>query len=279
VRLAADARAFLAGCRKELRVARRYPARIISILFWPTMLPAVWVLMGRAYSGDGDPAAVSAFAARSGTTEFAGFLFIGYAMYMWLSWLLWGPGTALREEQVRGSLEAVFLTPASRIVPLFAPPIAHLPITFVTLAVMAIAMRVLFGIELAPDAVVRALAVVVLAIPAMYAIGSLFATAVLQIGETGPIVQLVRGIFSLAAGYTFPLAMLPAWAQAAAWTLPPTYVVQDVRDVLFRGTLLVDLLGHIAFLVASAAVISAIAAAAFRVIERSARARGTIGSY
>jgi ABC-2 type transport system permease protein len=200
-------------------------------------------------------------------------------MYMWLSGLLWGPGTALREEQVRGSLEALFLTPTSRAVPLFAPPIAHLPITFVTLVVMTIAMRVLFGIELAPDAVVRALVVVLIAIPAMYAIGSLFAAFVLRIGETGPIVQLVRGTFSLACGITFPIVMLPAWAQAAAWTMPPTYVVSDLRAVLLRGADLAAIASDLAFLAASAVVVAVVAVAVFRFLERSARETGMLGRY
>src|SRR5207244_10892183 len=114
--LASRALAFVAAARQDLRMWRRYPLFILGLLFWPIVLPATWVLMGQAYSGGGDARALAAFAERAGTTEFAGFVFVGYAMYMWLSNLLWGPGTALRQEQIRGSLEAVFLTPTSRLV-------------------------------------------------------------------------------------------------------------------------------------------------------------------
>ena len=276
--LAGDVRAFAAACRKELRVARRYPTQVIGTVFWSVALPGVWVLMGRAFAGD-DPSAKQAFASRAGTAEVAGFVFVGYAMYMWLSWLLWMPGTALRDEQVRGSLEAVFLTPASRLVPLFAPPISHLPRTAATLVFMALAMRVLFGVEVTFDAVVRAIAVVVIAMPATYAIGSLFAIAVLRLGETGPLVQLVRGLFSLASGITFPIAMLPVWAQVAAWTLPPTYIVSDIRAVLLRGAGLADVALDLVFLVVSAATIAVAAALVFRAIERSARITGMLGHY
>jgi ABC-2 type transport system permease protein len=276
---AGDVRAFLAACRKELLLIRRYPATLISMAFWPIALPGFTVLMGRAYSGGGDPQAVSAFAQRAGTADFAGFVFVGYVMYMWLSLLLWGAGTSLRQEQVRGSLEAVFLTPATRLVPLFAPPIAHLPWMVVELAVMGAAMRVLFEVSLSPDSVLRALVVVAVAVPVMYAIGSLFATAVLRIGETGPIVQLVRGLFSLACGITFPLVMLPAWAQTVAWTMPTTYVVNDVRAVLLRGAGLPALAFDLVFLVAAAAVVALVAVVAFRMVERSARETGMLGRY
>lgn len=277
--VAGDLRAFVAAWRKELRISRRYPAMLIGMTFWPILLPSVWVLMGRAYSGSGDPEALAAFAERAGTAEVAGFVFVGYAMYMWLSTLLWGPGTSLRLEQLRGSLEAVFLTPTTRLVPLFAPPIAHLPITVATLALMTVTMRVLFGVEVPLEAIAPAIVVVVVAIPAMYAIGSLFAAFVLRIGETGPIVQLVRGTFVLACGITFPIAMLPAWAQFGAWLLPPTYVVSDIRQVLFRGTGLggigLDLLALALF----AGVIGVLAALLFRVLERGARRSGMLGRY
>src|SRR5256886_17575452 len=138
--LAADARAFVAAARKELRMWRRYPLFILGLLFWPIVLPATWVLMGQAYSGGGNARALAAFAERAGTTEFAGFVFVGYAMYMWLSNLLWGPGTSLRREQIQGSLEATMLTPVSRLILLFGPGMSAIPsmlftfvVTFVTL--------------------------------------------------------------------------------------------------------------------------------------------------
>src|SRR5438445_9211188 len=141
--LVADLRAFVAAVRKELRQVRRYPTLLLSILFWPVLLPTAWVLMGRAYSGN-DPQALAAFAQRAGSPQVAGFVFVGYAMYMWLSTLLWGPGTALRTEQVRGWLEAVFVTPASRLVPLFGPGVAMLIPMAASSVIMVVALWAFF---------------------------------------------------------------------------------------------------------------------------------------
>jgi ABC-2 type transport system permease protein len=277
--LLADLRAFAAATRKELRVMRRYPIFFVGTLFWPVMLPAVWVVIGQAYSGNGDPRALAAFAERAGTSQVAGFVFIGYAMYMWLSTLLWGPGTALRQEQVRGSLESVFLTPASRLVPLFAPPIAHLPFMALDFVISYLTLWLLFGILLPLDAVLRALVVIAVAIPVMYAVGSLFAAFVLRIGEVGPVVQLVRGTFVLACGITFPVAMLPGWAQAGAAALPPTYIVADLRAVLLRSSPLTAIAGDLWILAAMAALVTFGAAVLFRLIERDARRAGTLGRF
>jgi ABC-2 type transport system permease protein len=276
--LAADLRAFAAAIRKELRTVRRYPTQWMGLIFWPVLLPASYVLMGQAFSGS-DARSIAAFAERSGTAEVAGFVFVGFAMYMWLSTILWGPGTALRTEQMRGSLEAVFLTPTSRLVALFGPPAAALPTLVITFVVMGAAMWLIFGVALPLDGVLRSLVVVAFALPALYAIGSLFAAGVLRFGEIGPIVQLIRGVLVLTCGITFPVLMLPGWAQTLAWVLPPTYIVQDIRAVLLRGLGLGDIAGDIAITVGLSALLAALAIVTFRVLERSARRNGMLGRY
>ena len=276
--VAADLRAFLAAARKELRQQRRYPTLFLGLLFWPVLLPATWVLMGHAYSGN-DPQALAAFAERAGSTNVAGFVFIGYAMYMWLSTLLWGPGTALRQEQVRGSLEAVFVTPASRLVPLFGPGVAMLIPMAATFVVMGVALWLLFGVVPPLGAVLEAAVVVVLGIPALYAIGALFAASVLRFGEVGPLVQLIRGMFVLTCGITFPVAMLPLWAQVWAWLMPPTYIVEDLRRLLLGGAGLGEAVPHIAIVLAIAMLTAVLAIIVFRALETSARRSGMLGRF
>jgi ABC-2 type transport system permease protein len=275
---AADARAFLAAARTHLRQQRRYPTYFLGLLFWPVLLPSAWVLMGHAYSGN-DPGALAAFAARAGSENVAVFVFVGYAMYMWLSSLLWGPGTILRQEQVRGTLEAVFLTPASRIVPLFAPGVTALVPMALSFVIMGGALWLFFGIVPPLVAVLRAAVIVALGMPALYAIGSLFSAAVLRFGEIGPIVQLVRGMFVLACGITFPVAMLPVWAQVGAWLLPPTYIVDDIRRVLLRGAGLGDVWANLVTVLLTAALTAMVAVLVFRYLEASARRSGMLGRF
>jgi ABC-2 type transport system permease protein len=276
--LAADFRAFIAAARKELRQQRRYPTLFLGQLFWPVMLPASWVLMGQAYSGN-DPQALAAFAERAGSANVAGFVFVGYAMYMWLSSLLWGAGTALRQEQVRGSLEAVFVAPASRLVPLFGPGVATLIPMGLTFVVMGVALWLLFGVVPPLAAVAQAAVVVVLGVPALYAIGALFAASVLRFGEVAPIVQLIRGMFVLACGITFPVAMLPLWAQVWAWLMPPTYIVDDIRRLLLQGARLGDMVPHITIVLSLASLTALLAIFVFRYLETSARRTGMLGRF
>jgi ABC-2 type transport system permease protein len=276
---AGDVRAFLAAGKKELRILRRYPLNFVGGVFWSALLPAIYVLMGRAYSGGNDPRAIAAFAERSGTVEVAGFVFIGFAMYMWLSSVLWGPGTALRREQIQGSLEATFLSPVSRLVPLFGPGVSALIPMLFSFAVTFISLWLMFGFVPPLGAALPVLVIIIVALPAMYAIGTLFAAAVLRYGEMGPVVQIVRGMFVLACGITFPVAMLPAWAQAGAAALPPTYIVSDIRAATLRGASVPEIGGDLVTVLALTALIALAAVAAFRVLEASARRSGMLGRY
>jgi len=276
--LAGDLRAFLAAALKEVRQQRRYPTIFLGQLFWPVILPASWVLMGQAYSGN-NAQALAAFAERAGSSNVAVFVFVGYAMYNWLSVLLWGAGTALRQEQLRGTLEAVFVTPASRLVPLFGPGVATLLPMAVIFASNLLALRVFFGVLPPVAAVLQAAVIVVLGIPALYAIGALFAASVLRFGEVAPVVQLIRGMFVLACGITFPLAMLPLWAQIWAKLMPPTYIVDDIRRVLLRGDTIADVAGDVAIVLSLAVLTAVLAVAVFRYLERSARVTGMLGRF
>jgi ABC-2 type transport system permease protein len=277
--LAGDLRALRAAGLMSLRQIRRYPTNLLGTIFWPVLLPAAWVLMGQAYSGGGDPAALNAFASRSGTTAVTLFVFVGFLMYMWLSALLWGPGTALRQEQIRGSLEAVFLTPVSRLVPLFGPTLTNIVWIVLDLFVMGIAAWLLFGVVLPLQGVLLAFAITLVGVPAMYAMGALFGAGVLRFGEIGPAVQFTRGGLSMLCGITFPIAMLPNWAQATSLAMPPTYIVDGMRNALLRSASPADLLPTAASLIGLAIAFTVLAVVVFRWLEASARRSGMLGRY
>ncbi|MGI8871599.1 MAG: ABC transporter permease [Candidatus Limnocylindria bacterium] len=275
---AADLRAFGAAGMKEWRLLRRYPSLMFGFLFWPIVLPVAYVLQARGYAGD-STAALDAFAARTGTSQVAGFLFLGWAAYMWISMILWGPGTALRTEQVRGSLEALFMTPVSRLVILFGPLVSQVAWAVWMFAIVGTVLVVFFGVAIAPLEALRALGVIVVAVPALYGLGALFAAVVLRFGEVHALVQGVRGVFTVFCGMSFPIVLLPGWAHAVALALPPTYLIGDLRSVLLGSSALVGVLPDLAILLGLGAAISVLAVIAFHRTERYARRGGSLASY
>jgi ABC-2 type transport system permease protein len=276
--LTGDLRAFGAAAIKEWRLLRRYPSLFVGFLFWPIALPLAYVFQARGFAGDSQ-AALDAFAQRAGTSEVAGFLFLGWAAYMWISMVLWGPGTALRTEQVRGSLEALFLTPVSRLVILFGPVASQVVWAVWMFSIVAATMTLVFGVELAVASALRALAVILIAVPALYGLGALFAAVVLRFGEVSALVQGVRGLFTVFCGMSFPIVVLPEWGRAVALALPPTYLIADLREVLLSGAGLVELIPDLAVLLALGLALCALAVVAFRRTERHARRGGSLAQY
>jgi ABC-2 type transport system permease protein len=276
--LVGDLRAFSAAARKEWRLMRRYPMLLLTWLFWPVVLPLSYVLQGQAYSG-GTAAAAHAFAARTGTFDVAGFLFLGWGAYMWISHVLWGPGTALRTEQIRGSLEAVLITPASRLVIVFGPAVIQVLWALWMFGVVGLALWLIFGVPFTAFSILRALVIIVLAVPALYGLGALFASVVLRFGEVSALVQAVRGVFTVCCGMTFPIIILPEWARAVALTLPPTYLIRDLREVLLKGASLAALVPDLVVLLAGGILLCGLAIVAFRRTERYARRGGTLAQY
>jgi ABC-2 type transport system permease protein len=274
----ADARGFWAATRKEWRLLRRYPGNLLSFIFWPIALPLAYVFQAQAFSGGRDDT-MAAFMERTGTNEVAGFLFVGWATYMWLSIVLWGPGTALRTEQIRGSLEAIFLTPASRLVVLFGPAISQLVWAVWIFVVVGVALWIGFGVSIGPAEALRALTVIVVGVPALYAIGALFGAVVLRFGEVHALVQGVRGLFTAVCGMSFPIIVLPDWAQVVALSLPPTYLIADLRAVLLTGSGVGRILGDLAILTGMGAVLAVAAVIAFRRTELHARRGGRLAQY
>jgi ABC-2 type transport system permease protein len=276
--VAGDGRAFWAATLKEWRILRRYPGTLLSFIFWPIALPLAFVFQAQAFSG-GRADTAAAFAARTGTNEVAGFLFIGWATYMWLSIILWGPGTSLRTEQIRGSLEAIFLTPASRLVVLFGPAVSQLVWAIWIFAISGVALWIGFGVSIGPLEALRALAVIVVSVPALYAIGALFAAVVLRFGDASALVQAVRGVFTALCGMSFPIVVLPDFAQTVAHTLPPTYLIADLRAVLLTGADLGRIVGDLGILAAMGTALAAMAVVAFRHTEQHARRGGRLAQY
>ena len=274
----ADLRAFGAAAIKEWRILRRYPSLFIGFLFWPIALPTAYVFQARGFAGDSQ-ATVDAFAARAGTAEIAGFLFLGWAAYMWISMILWGPGTALRTEQVRGTLEALFMTPVSRLVILFGPVVSQVVWALWMFAIVGATMTLVFGVEITLVEILRALAVILVAVPALYGLGALFASVVLRFGEVSALVQAVRGVFTVFCGMSFPIIVLPEWGRAIALSLPPTYLIGDLRQVLLIGADLASLIPDLAVLLALGLFLCGLAVVAFRRTERYARRGGSLAQY
>jgi ABC-2 type transport system permease protein len=162
---------------------------------------------------------------------------------------------------------------------LFGPAVSQLVWAIWIFAVVGVALWLGFGVAIGPLEAARALAVILVGIPALYAIGALFAAVVLRFGEVSALVQGVRGLFTAVCGMSFPIVVLPDLAQRVALSLPPTYLIADLRAVLLTGAEMGAIAGDLLILAAMGAVLAVLAAYAFKRTEQYARRGGRLAQY
>ena len=107
---------FWAMVTKELIILTRYPVGFVASFGQIFLMVAIFVLAGLTFS---DRGATGAF----GTTS--GVVIYGFVIYMFMSDTLWTIGYNVRREQVQGTLEQLYLSPASKFASLVAR-VAHL---------------------------------------------------------------------------------------------------------------------------------------------------------
>jgi ABC-2 type transport system permease protein len=275
--LASHLRAFAKIAQREWLIFIRYPTWILALLIWPAIFPAAYILTGRALAGP-DGSGLAMFLQSAGTDNFLGYIAVGTTIWMWQNIVLWNVGTALREEQLRGTLETNWLSPAWRFSFLLGSSLTQLLAMFIFLAVAALEFTLIFGVRIEGNALLGLL-VILAAIPSVYGLGIAFASLVITAKEANAFVFLVRGLVMIFCGITFPVAILPAWMQAVARWMPQTYVIHGLRMALLSPVSLSDLAPDLLMLLLFGVVWLSIGYLLFNQMERLARRSGAIGQY
>lgn len=263
--------------RKEWIVLRRYPTWIAAVLVWPALFPAMYVFMARALSGP-EGQAVAAFRSVAGTDDYVGYLLFGTTLWMILNMALWNLGTHLRVEQIRGTLEATWTTPASRLSMLLGASAMQLLQSFFFLVMTLLVVYAVYGFKLQGHPLTL-LGLLVLSLLPVVGLGILFASLVLWLKEINSLVFLVRGIFMVFAGMTYPIEVLPPWMQAVAEALPLTHAIRAMRLVGLAGVGWRDVQYEVTMLAMFSVVFIAAGLAAFRAVERLGHRTGTLAHY
>lgn len=275
--LLSDVQAFFAVVRREWTIFRRYPSWIIALLIWPLIFPMMYILTARALSGT-DGSGLAVFTKTTGASDFIGYIVIGTTVWMWQNIVLWDVGFALRNEQMRGTLESNWLSSTWR----FSYLLGHTGPQLITMTmfilITALEFGLLFGVRL-NGSLWLALLVMLVSIPAIYGLGFAFASIVITVKEANAFVFLVRGLVMIFCGITFPVSLLPGWMQSIANWLPQTYMISAMRSAAFANASLTELLPDIRALLLFGAFWLTLGYLLFTAMERRARKTGAIGQY
>jgi ABC-2 type transport system permease protein len=271
-------RALLAIAQKEWTLFRRYPSWVIAFFIWPVLLPFGYIFSAKALAGP-QGAALDTFRELAGTTDYVGFIVVGSLLWQWLNLTLWDVGFQLRNEQMRGTLESNWLCPVWRISILLGSSLTKLGIAIFFLAISVLEFRLFFGVQVLGGDPALLLLIVVLSIACIYGLGIAFGSLVLRFKEADAMVFLVRGVFMIFCGITFPLQVLPAWMQTIAAWLPLTYAIHATRAVVLADADFATILPDLQRLALFAVILPITGYWAFHITERRARRSGALGQY
>ncbi|MBV6393688.1 MAG: hypothetical protein KPEEDBHJ_02930 [Anaerolineales bacterium] len=275
--LLSELRALFAVVRREWTSFVRYPSWIISLFIWPVIFPMGYILTARALSGV-DGSGLATFQDTTGLNEYVGYIAVGTMIWMWQNIVLWAVGYALRNEQMRGTLESNWLSPTWRFSYLLGSSIPQMVSMLMLMLVSGLEYAFLFGVDF-NGSLWLSLLVILASIPSVYGLGFAFASVVITLKEANAFLFLARGIVMIFCGITYPLAMLPDWMESVAQWLPQTYIIHAMRS----AALSTEGIGGIAFDLKMILLFGvfwlALGYALFNMMERRARQTGAIGQY
>ncbi len=275
--LLSDLRALFAVVRREWTVFIRYPSWLISLFIWPVIFPMGYILTARALSG-ADGSGLATFQDTTGLNEYVGYIAVGTMIWMWQNIVLWAVGYALRNEQMRGTLESNWLSPTWRFSYLLGSSIPQMISMFMLMLVSGLEYAFLFGVDF-NGSLWLSLLVILASIPSVYGLGFAFASVVITLQEANAFVFLVRGIVMIFCGITYPLAMLPGWMESVAQWLPQTYIIHAMRSAALSTEGIAGIAFDLKMIVLFGVIWLAIGYALFNMMERRARQTGAIGQY
>ena len=275
--LTAELHALRAVVRREWTIFRRYPSWIIALFIWPVIFPMAYILSSQALAGP-NSGGLLIFQHNAGTTDVVGYIVIGTIIWMWQNVVLWNVGFALREEQMRGTLESNWLSPSWRFSLLLGNSAVQMVTMLIFIGVSLIEFTVFYGVRFNGDPLLVALMFLV-SIPSIYGLGFAFASIVITAREANAFVFLVRGLVMIFCGITYPIAVLPGWMQGVAQFLPQTYIIYGFREAMLNGADFQTLWPVYQILLVFGAFWLAVGFALFRRMERRARRTGALGQY
>jgi len=220
---------FNAMVRKELIIMARYPVNFIASFAQVFLIVAIFTLAGSMFfnAPEGQDALENA-----STGSPSGVVVYGFILYMFLSDTLWTIGYNVRHEQVQGTLEQLYMSPASK----FASLVARVANTLIWTGLLSITGAILMSWmigKLPVENPLLGLYLLIMALSGTFGIGFAFAALTLYLQETAQTVaNLLQFAIIVVCAIFFPFSALPEAVRAVSYILPPSYAVDAFRSAL-----------------------------------------------
>jgi len=257
----------------------RYPIAFIAMFAQIFLIVFMFIFATAAFSPSG-----SGF---SGQRQLAGVMIYGLVTNLILSFTLWEVGFSLREEQVRGTLESLYLSPADK----FANLVSRIFVVLTWTGAMCVLAIVVVGLVVGGlpfENVLMAAVVLIFTTSGFLGMGFIFAGITIKLKETAQLlVNFFQFFFMIFSAQFFPFAALrsisPAIVDYVSALLPVSYCVDAFRSLLIGLPSgypeLAPLNVEIAVVVLFGLISPVVGYLIYKRAERSARRQGNLGEY
>ncbi|BAA81530.1 ABC transporter, permease protein [Aeropyrum pernix K1] len=216
---------------RDFKIRITYIPWIINSLIQPIIWTYILIYTYRAVLGE----TAQTLQKHGWPADYVGFLILGQVLLSLFNALNWRAGMAIQRERWFGTLEIVFLTPASRLVMLTGSSIYGLLdagwVSFSAALIVFLATGTGFNIA---DPL-AALLSVSMAVVGAVSMGIGLAGLYVLTRSAGPIAIAIQHPLRFFSGSSFPLSILPASLQYIGYALPLTYGIEAARISLLEG--------------------------------------------
>ncbi len=262
--------------KKTILEFSRYPVAFIALFVQVFLIILMFMFAAFSFVAPGAGAEIG--------RQFASVMVYGLIVNLFLSFTVWEVGFSIREEQFRGTLESLYLSPASKFGNLVARIFAVLSWTAVMSVFAIFVVGMLVG-GLPAKNILLAFGVLGLTISGFLGIGFLFAAVTIRLKESAQfLVSFVQFFFLIFSAMFFPFSALPRFLvdYVSRW-LPVSYSVDAFRSLLIglpEGfPELMPLNSELVIIVLFGLFSPLLGYLVYKWIERKARATGTLGEY
>ncbi len=266
-------RTFNAVFRRNLRFFTSYSAWLIATIIWPIPILAMNIYQ---YLGVASSSSVSTTLSRDYGLTLSGMIIVGTVVYLLYNRLLWSTGNSLQQERWMGTIDVLFLTPASRMTMLLANGLSSLVEGAWWIVAIFLLNWFIFGIQLTVTSWPAVAITLVSTMLALVAVGVFFASFFILSRAADQMASSLQAPIRFFSGVAFPVAALPQALQFVSLVIPVTFAISALRATLLSGGGIVDILNQLLPLYLFTGVFLSVGYFLLRIVEKKAKKDGSL---
>ncbi len=218
---------------KDWKIEFAYPVSFIRQLISPVVFLLPFLIYGIVLVGEGGYS--ENLAKLVGTGDVVAFIFTGYMMIGFIGTAVWAMGFSIRRERWFGTLEAIYVTPTSRLVQVLGMALHSTVHQILGTIIQLIVIYLTFGLALKMDGVLPALGIFALMMLALYGFGIVISALGLLLKEGWVVSDILYSTMTILSPVAYPLIVLPTVAQQASALFPTAPALIGMRSFLIEN--------------------------------------------